>query len=660
MLAMKARPPAAPMVAQAFKDFFRARHTSHPPIALEEIQARHALLTFKHLQEVYSADEEIGLSIGDMHMALRALIYMPRGHRYEPHKVLAQLLFEEIRKRREVNLVEESTESFVKMTLLPFIQILSQFGEAGTARGLVEEYWYSDLEQQERRLPWVHVLQGFASEQNEEELLRTLEIMQAYNLPFDARTHQTITVYYAQKNNMALTKKWYTHSIIDDGVPTFHTNASVLKLCIRQKEFEWGGSIFKSILHKDPDKKTWNVVFLWAAAKGKGVDEIERMMEVMVRRSKERGTIIGPAIEDINSLIELANTHNDPYTAERYVALAQKWSIPLDATTYLLQLDYRIKTGDIDGARAAYTQLQAQEVAENRDASLINRLIVAMCNSKNQDLEAIMGLVEDLSERKVRFEPDTVSALCLLHLQREELHDVIDLLQTHAFHYGIDQRASVRDVFVDFCLDRANSTSRAWETYSILQEIFAETGNETRIKLMNEFFARRRSDMACHVFGHMRQQPIKEARPDIDAYIACLKGIAKASDSDSLGTVHNMLKLDSEIEPNTRLYNALMLAYMACDMPSRSLEFWDDIDYSREGPTYNSIRIALRACEAEPFGERRARDIWGRLKRFEIEVTREIYAAYVGALAVRASLSEMVQLIDEMEAEIGCQPDALM
>ncbi|MCJ1255669.1 hypothetical protein MMC24_003486 [Lignoscripta atroalba] len=658
MLAMEARPPPAPKIAKAFKDFFRARQESPTSTALEEIQARHALTTFRHLQETHNADQGLGLSTEDLQVALKALAYIPRGNKYEPHKMLAQLLFEEIHKRREAQPAEKSKATFSKVALLPFIQILSQFGESLAARDLVEKYWHGTLEQ-EGPFPWMHVLRGFAREHKEEELLRTLEIMQSYGLPFDARTHQTVTVYYADRDDVASTKKWYNHIIARDGSPTPHTNASVLKLCIRQKEFEWGEPIFKSLLAKDPDKHAWNLIFLWAAAKGKGVDEIERMMEIMVRRSKDRGIDIGPDINNINSLVELVNSRNDSYTAERYIALAHKWNIDLDSQTYLLQLDYRIKIGDIDGARAAYSKVRAHEVSGNRDIPLINKLIVSMCNSEHQDYDAIMALVEDLSERKARFEPDTVSALCLLHLQREELHDVIDLLQTHAFHYGLDQRASVRDVFVEFCYDRSNNTSRTWDAYSILREIFAETSIQIRTNLMNEFFARRRSDMACHVFGHMRQQAIKESRPNVDTYIACFEGIAKAVDLESLEMVHNMLKLDSEVEPTTRLYNALMLAYTACEMPYRSLEFWEDIVYSREGPSYNSIRIAFQACEAAPFGERQARDIWGRLKRFEIEVTKEIYAAYIGALAGRATFDEVVQLVDAMEAAIGCPPDAL-
>lgn len=657
MIKMQTRPPPASALVKAFSDFFWARQKV--PTPLEEVQAKNAKTTFKHLQETYQDVAGFGLTTGDLQRALIASMYLPQTGESTEHNQFARLLFAEIMKRRESGLAaQDSKTALGQKDLLPFIQVLTLTGDSLDARDLLEEYWLSDLEQGGRS-PWHRILKGFAKENNDGELLNTVTVMETHGVPFDAEAHQAITFYYAQKGDIEAVKKWYKHPISGGEMPLDHTNEFVLKLCIRHDELQWGNAIFKSMLEKTPNQKSWNVVFQWAAANGKGVDEIERMMHVMVRRNEERGSKARPDIETINGLVELANSKNDPYTAERYVALGHKWRLQPNAQTYLLQLDYRLKVGDIAGARAAYGRLQAEEVLESKDLPLINKLIVALCSAKSQDYEAIMRLVGDLNERKARFEPDTVAALSMLHLQREELHDLIDLLQTHTFHYGLEQRAAIRDVIMQFCLDRANSTSRVWDAYSILRTIFAETGIDIRTRLMNEFFARKRCDMACHVFGHMRQNPLKDQRPAGDTYVECLQGIARAGDPESLEMVHNMLKLDSEIEPNTRLYNALMLGYTACEMPSRSLQFWDDIVYSIEGPTYNSIQIALRACEAMPFGERPARDIWGRLKKFDIEVTKEIFAAYVGALAHQALFLEVVKLIDNMESETGCQPDAL-
>ena len=653
LLRQNVRTPPPLEIARAFKDFFAHKRTDRNPV--EELQAAIVTTAFKYLQDKGREIEGFGLSLEDLEIALKVLVWVAKEEN-QRRKELARLLFEEFKQRSDSQGGESIELKFLGSPLTHYIRILTQCGESLAARELLLRYQKSFSGVHELS-NWERVRKGFAKEKNETELQRTIEIMKENGAIYDAAAHEANTMSHIAMGDFETAKKWYMHPIAGNALPTSRTNISMLKLCILRGEFEWGQPIFESVLEKGPDKESWDIIFQWAAAKGKGVDEIERMMEVMVRKNDEQGNEERPDIDSINGLVDLANGMNDSYTAERYMALAQKWSIQPNGRTYLLQFNYRLKIGDIDGARSAYTQLQAHEMPDQEDMQLLNKLIVALCKAKRLDHALIMQYAEDLSERRARFEPETVAALCRLHLARDELHDVLDLLKVHTFHYDMIERNSIREVFVEFCLDRSNSLSRIWDAYSIARQIFNEMNRNIRLRLMNEFFARGRSDMATHVFGHMRQQPLKETRPDSNAYTQCFEGIAKSQDYDSLEIVHNMLKLDSEVEPDTRVYNGLMLAYEACGEPYRSLEFWDDIQYSREGPTYSSIRIALRACETSPYGDQQAREIWGKLKKFEIEVTKDIYQAYICALAGQGLSKEAITLMTDMENEIGSQPD---
>ena len=658
-LSMEVRAPPSRQLAQAFVDFFSSKHRA--ALALEDIQARHALHTFQYLQRTDSEDVHFGLASEDLRMALGTLKHVGRkNYMYEARNALARAIFEELKKRREALTDEQQPPVSFDQDLLPFIQVMARFGDALYARDLVEEYW-EDCLKHVGALPWSRVVRGLILENNFEELQKTVDMMQKYNIPFDPKFHENITVFYARQANMEMTKKWYQHPIAYKRAPTNLTNVTVLKLCISQGEIEWGDPIFKSLIERTPEEKApWDVIFQWAAAQGRSVDEVERMMQVMVRRQEEKGPTLSLDMETFNGLIELANSRNDSYTAERYVALGRQWGFSPNARTYLLQLDYRIKVGDLGGARAAYSHLRGEEVVDSEDLPLLNKLIRALCTEKRQNYDAIMGLVEDLEERKARFEPETVASLSLLRLERGEMEDLVDLLNTHVFHYDLDQRAPICEVLVSHVLDHNTPTSRAWDTYTILRQTFPEIDIPLRTSLMQHFFTRKRSDMATQVFGHMRQQQVKSLRPTVSTYVACLSGIAKAGDLESLRIVHNMMKLDSEFDPNTQLNNAFMLAYTGCGEPGNARGFWEDIVHSREGPSYASIQIALRACEKMVHGQKVAKDIWGRLRRFEIEVTREIYAAYVGALAGHNLFTECVELINDAEKQAEYKPDALL
>ena len=659
-LRTEVRPPPPEDLAEAFVNFFRSKKAT--ALAVEDIQAQCALETFLHLQKTYTEVDDFGLPSEELRMALKTLKSVGSNKlNYNAFKELAKALFQELEKRNKERTDDQEPGGDFYQDLLPFIQIMARLDDALYARDLIETYWEKCLKPMRPSI-FPQILKGLIRENRSNELHKTIEIMQKYGIPFDHKVHQVITEYYAtQQADFEMTKKWYQYPISNGGRPTDHTDAAVLKLCISQDELEWGDPIFKSLMERIPEEKApWDMILQWAAAQGKSVDEVEHMMEVMVRRQEERRLKLSLDMETINGLIELANLRNDPYSAERYVALGQKWGFSPNARTFLLQLDYRIKVKDLGGARAAYGRLQAEESVNNEDLPLVNKLIVALCGEKTQNYDAIMGLVEDLGDRKGRFESETVAALSLLHLQRGEMEDFVDLINTHAFHYGLDQRAKISDVLIAYILNLTNPIPRAWVTYNTLQQTFPEIDTSTRTSLMKCFFTRGRSDMATHVFGHMRQQQIKTLRPTTSTYVACLSGIAKAGDLDSLITVRNMMKLDTEVEPTTQLNNAFILAYTGCGKSATAQSFWEDIVHSREGPTYASIQLALMSCEDAPSGEEVARDIWKRLKRFEIEVTREIYAAYVGALAGHNLFGECVQLINDAEKEAKYKPDALL
>jgi hypothetical protein len=656
-LAVRARPPAADTIKNAFRDLFTSKLKSDETV--EELQCEHAITAVYHLRGENLDRGDSGISTEDLLTALRALRRRKGQVQQEKRLELAGLIFEELQSRRK-KAVEEFP-NFEGTVFHTYIDIIAGSGQALQARELVQKFWEAGAKEENKPM-WLAILRGFASQQNDEEVSRTIEIMKANGVAFTPEARYALVNSCLEHNNLALAKSWYALATDDGEAPgprlEPRTNRIALKMCIRHMDYEWGQELVAKILDQTPEKKGWDTIFQWAAANGKGVDEIERMMNVMVERNKKEGISSIPDTDTINGLIELANFKNDPYTAERYLSLAHKWRIPLNAETHLLQMDYRIKVGDLDGANHVYQQLKAYEVG-NRDLPLINKLILALCNHPRPDYDTIMEIVNDLTERNTRLEPVTVSALSLLQLQRKELHEVIDLLQSHVFHYELEERAFIRDSMVDFCLDRSNNTSMAWDAYTILRQLFDETDRDTRTRLMNEFFARGRADMGMHVFGHMRQSPLPEKRPTTSTYAQCLEGIAKTPDMSSVETVHNMIKLDYEIEPDTHLYNGLMIAYSACGAAERAMDFWEDIIYSREGPTYNSIRIALRACELMPYGQDKAKDIWKRLKKFEIEINKDIYAAYVAALAGNMLIEESLDMLDKMEAEIGVPPDPL-
>lgn len=367
-----------------------------------------------------------------------------------------------------------------------------------------------------------------------------------------------------------------------------------------------------------------------------------------------------PDSATINALVRYAISQNDPYMAERFIGLGREHDIQPDAETFILQMDYRLSVSDVDGALVAYKHLQAQDLSTNSDVKAVNRLIVALCTSQRHDFETIMSVVADLSDREASFDAMTVSTLSVLHLNRDEIHDVIDLLNTYSFGYSSVERASIRQNLVDYCLDSRTTTTRAWDTYTILRSIFDEIAREQRTQIMLNFFARERADMAVNVFNHMRHHSRHDTIPNDQTYVSAFLGCAKLGDLESLEVVHNQLKLDYNVTQTTYCLNALIIAYSVCEMPRAALDYWDDIVASREGPTYNSIHIALRACEKSPFGDIKAQEIWARLRKNNVELDQSMWASYIAALAGNGDNELARSVLEEAEQNGEVEVDAFL
>jgi pentatricopeptide repeat protein len=650
-----AQPVPAPTLLKAFNDFFKVKsnpltRNKIPPV--NRFQARAAAITFQYLQSLQQSGGT-KFEVKDMTTALTALFHRPKD---EPdwHFKLSKMLFDEIATRKEGDTTIGETQDAV---IHPYLTVLCYSGNTNEAMAVLSEYSKLNppTSAQGNKLKkiarlWVVVLDGFATEGNESEVLSFFELMKKSGLVYSHHVHLSMTRFFARRDNIEATKYWYNQPLSgsgDAGTPLAETNLEVIKFCLRNNEMEWGQNIFLKILESNPDKPTWDVIFQWAVAMQKGVDEIERMFEVMVRRNKDND--VRPDIDTINALIAFAISQSDPYTAERFLALGYKWQMLPNAKTFILQMDYRLTAKDLDGAYKAYEGLQGEDVLENEDLPVTFRLLRALCESgKSERINVVYG---EITERKARMDAETVSALCTYHLERGHSEDIFDLMQQTSFHLTVDERAKVRDVFAAFVLDESNSTARAWDAYQIIRQIFDETSVPIRTQLMNEFFKRDRSDMACHAFGHMRSHLIM--RPTSDTYVACFEGIADVADHQGLEMVHNMLKLDFEIEPSTRIYNALMLAYSSCDMPYRAYEYWEDVSHSSEGPSYNSIAIALEACRKLPYGDEKAREIWQKLRReADTNPSREAVLAYASTLLGHGHADEAIKAVESVEMDV--------
>ncbi|KAM7213050.1 complex I intermediate-associated protein 84, mitochondrial [Rhypophila decipiens] len=640
----------------------------------------------RHLLETEAPPEELSkdLDVVDLRLALELALKRPRGD-CANHLALAKVLYAGIEQRTGAGAIEADgadPESALEVSspeerhqdFQQYLTALVQYGASLEAVECLAEHLKELQAKGETnkgaRVLWVLVLEGLASEGREEELLREYRNAEAAGVNYMPPVHEVMTTFFARRDRVPETKHWFGKPIHGNWSPTTEAYMEVVRFAVRNNQKDWIRPVFEKLVKSNPQKSRWDVIFAWAVlAMDKGVEDIKQMMELMMKSPKNSSNHKKekrPDADTINVLIKAAIEKKNPYLAERFLALATELGIQQNYATYILQMDYRLEAGDLSGVQAIYQKLRSREVAVwyEADVPVLNKYLRALCAAETPDIERILDITSELERRYIIIEPETTVSLCTLFLRSDKQFDVIDTLSLHTLSYSIEERRQVQHGFVQYCLDRKVSTARAWDAYSLLRQYFPDTSKEDRIRLMDELFARKRPDMACHVFGHMRAHAAMDMRPTRETYVRCLEGIGRYPDLESLRVVHNMLKMDTTIQLDTQLYNALMVAYTSCDEVLLALDLWEQITNMPEGPSYNSLAIVFWACEKMYWfyfnADRRiARDIWEKVQRLDLDVPPAVFNSYVGAVAAEGALENIKRLIQGMDATMGYSPSVI-
>ncbi|RXG45186.1 hypothetical protein VDGE_00182 [Verticillium dahliae] len=665
------RPPTRKELVDAFRELFTYKQRFH--VTVNSTQARHCRNLLKYLVENKDDEPGEGLSLLELTAARDALLKVPKEDTSE-HLEFCKALYAEITKERELEYEYEDARSTELDEAKPAVEDLKAYMWALTTYGASKQahlelrtHWAqlraAGQSTRDAKTLWIYVFRGLAAEGREKELLEAAAEAEKEGMEYTPRFQEAMTTFFATRDRVKETKKWFSKPITGNKQPRHETYKEILKFSIRNSQHAWCDPIFQQLVDSNPSKEHWDVVYQWAVlSMSKGLDDLRSMFDVVAKHNPDDPSIL-PDVHTINGLIEAASEKNDPYLADRLLAFSSEYGIKPNAMTFVLQIDSRIKAKDLAAAREAYKQLARTELEGEEDLPVVNRYLQALCDLPQPDLKAIREILDVLEQRIVTLDPDTVVALCTVYLKYDQQMDIIDTLSLNIFQHSTDQRKSVRDAFVSYCLDRKNSTARVWDAYSILRQFFLETSVKDRLKLMQAFFDRKRPDMAVHTFGHMRQHVNRSFHPSTEAYIQCFEGLGACADSDSeehVSLVHNMLKMDLGMQPTTKLYNALMLAYAACGRPSRALDFWNDIIRSVEGPSYNSLEIVFSVCERLPYGDQTAKKIWKKMEAQEVDVPPSVFAAYLGGIAGNGNVTAVQEAIKTMQQTVGYGPDLLI
>ena len=657
----RTRLPSDQKVIEAFRFLFSARVEGSKPLTRTE--AYLANEAFDYLQNkglVLNEAHPGSLSPQDLHNVLLALA-APGGRELfrSEYQTLAAAVFDVLRQHPEVSQLdlagEPGEEGLRNQFFESYVTVLARTGSSSKALDIVRGV-KGGLRSQSATLQ-VTILKGFAFEGDMHAFWNTIAELRQPAGSLDANVYDKLCIFLADWDDIDSTARLFEGGIADSITPTTDCLAAVLASAVRNSKTDLAADIASQLRTRTDLGVNVGTLLEYYATIDPSVRSIKAKM-----RELEQNEVDAVNMAAINDLVKYAYLKRDPRLAQDYIDMARSYGLRPDASTWLSRLDFELTRNDMDAAAEAFDALTLEDIPKDRsDVPILNRYITCLSCLEKPNHEYVMRVVDSIIETGAALEPSTVASLCRIFLRRGELDEASGLLRYRIDTFPAEDRWRVGAVFEDFILDPKHQDQRAWNAYDLLRHAVPETSIQTRIALMQSFFNRNRPDLACLVFGHMRQREELEARPTADAYAQCFSGIAKCRDLDGLQMVFNMLKMDIYVDPNTRIHNALMQAYTACRSPFTSIidHFWKILE-SREGPTLSSFALALQACGTwVPQGSQEARRIIGMMQSWDLIITKEIYECYIGAIAGQSEFENTVELIEHMEEDIGESPDAV-
>jgi len=638
----RSRTPSHAALVDALKFLFSARYETKQPLTRNEVFL--ATETFRHLQErdLVLSEHAGSMTDADLLTILETLaLPNPKDRFRSDTRSLAELV-RSSQTRHAATTSPESEQAY--------LAILASTGSAVKAKDeLAAHHAYPAV-------VWVQVLKGLVQEAKDTDFWRLLKDYQARFGDLDPVTHEELVLAFVRADRVFDAQRIYAQPVDSTTGPTTKTVSKMLDMLIRAGKMSAAESLARTLTSRMREDDVVASLILYHAARDPRPENLRQTVHGLLQSSNTE-----VSMATFNDVIEYALKRNNPVLAHAMQELALSEGFQPDGKTYALQLQFAIDGRDFIRAKQMYEAMLMEDVPKDDfDLTVLNRYIALLAFAR-AEYGIMMRATDTLLERGADLDCEAIAGLCHVFLHRGEIDEAVGLLRHRIDLFPLADRARVAVVFRDFIVDPAVNSQRAFNAYELFRHAFPETSVAHRLPLMQAFFDRKRPDMATQVFSHMRQaDPGEPARPDGDAYAKCFEGIAQCRDVDGLQTIYNMLKLDLQVDLSTKIRNGIMLAHIACQTPWQAIidHFYKIMD-SREGPSYSTFEVAMRACETwPPYGNFEARKIIAVMQSWNLEITKPMYDNYVGVMAGQCEFEDAVELIENMQEDIGEAPDA--
>jgi pentatricopeptide repeat protein len=435
-----------------------------------------------------------------------------------------------------------------------------------------------------------------------------------------------------------------------------------------------GNTLFDQLLDLKQSKSSpgyWNPIVKWMLFRG---DSLSVIKHALYEQSSALGRNLRPQPDDTQNT-SLTRTmpdyrHSDTVTTtlDQLIGLALRIDSIDSATTIYndffpalhvsptvhtdeLMLELLLRRNQADQAKSLYDDLHYQ--GHLVPASTVVRLIRTLSQGDHPlplEAQSVFFDLLDIPDCAPETYAASFSILANLFVRLRDYPRLRQTLQDR----NIDRVPNWQNILSSVCLEVLSDPRNVWlepliPIYHIVQRWAPNNITLShRHTLMHKLVSLGRTDLGLELFHDMRHSDISQ--PTRETYAIMLTGCGKTRDAQTLEHIHNALRLDSSIEPDSALFNCLMLAYNRSRLPEKSLAIWEVLSQSSLLPDVEAASLALEACIRLPrYGLLRAREIWTFMEDNDIDPSPSSYAALLSVFASVGKWDGMMGLLERME-----------
>jgi hypothetical protein len=318
-----------------------------------------------------------------------------------------------------------------------------------------------------------------------------------------------------------------------------------------------------------------------------------------------------------------------------------------------LRIETLIRAGESDAAKALYDDLKYQ--GHRLPPDLMMKLLQSLAQSHHPltfDAQSIFFDLLDYRDCNPEMYTVAFSMLVSSLLRSDDYPRLRQTIQDRS----IGRVPHWRTTLSRLCLDLLSDPKTVYlepllPVYHIVQRWTPETITlADRHNLMHKLLVNGRTDLGLELFHDMRNSNVSQ--PTRETYAIMFTGCAKTRDAQTLEHVHAALRLDSSVEPDSKLFNSLMLAYNRSQLPEKALAIWEVLSQSSRLPDAETASLALDACVRLPrYGLIRAREIWSFMEDNHIEPVSSSYASLLAVFASVGKWDAMIGLLERIDRD---------